>query len=142
MSSPLPKTFKMPNLVIYDGKGDPSEHLDVFRSWMDFEQVSSLARCRAFPLTLVGPAQAWHSRLEPCSIASFEQLATLFVTHFNGAKPVKKPATHLMSVRQGEDESLEAYTKRFNHEAMLVEDFTDQAAIQAILNGLRPGAFK
>ena len=52
MSAPLPKTFKMPNLVIYDGKGDPNEHLDVFRSWMDFEQVSSLARCRAFPLTL------------------------------------------------------------------------------------------
>ena len=66
----------------------------------------------------------------------------MFVTHFNGVKPVKKPAIHLMSMRQGENESLEAYTNRFNNEAMLVEDFTDQAAIQAILNGLRPGAFK
>ena len=72
MSAPLLKTFKMPNLVIYDGKGDPNEHLNVFRSWMDFEQVSSLARCRAFPLTLAGPAQAWHSKLEPRSIFSFE----------------------------------------------------------------------
>lgn len=136
MNASLPKTFKMPNLVIYDEKGDPNEHLDVFRFWMDFEQVSSLARCRTFPLTLAGPVQAWHIRLESCSISSFEQLATLFVTHLNGDKPIKKPATHLISVRQRENESLEAYTKRYNHEVMLVEDFIDHAAIQAILNGL------
>ena len=66
----------------------------------------------------------------------------LFITHFNGVKPVKKPVTNLMSVRQGENESLEAYTKRFNNEAMLVEDFTDKVAIQVILNGIRLGAFK
>ena len=140
--APLPKTFKMPNLVIYDGKGDPNNHIDIFKSWMDFEQVSELARCRAFPLTLAGPAQAWHSRIPPKSIFSFEQLAFQFVTHFNGAKPMKKPATHLMSVRQGDNEPLEDYTRRFNQEAMQVEDFTDQAAIQAILAGLRPGAFR
>ena len=37
---------------------------------------------------------------------------------------------------------MEDYTRRFNQEAMQVEDFTDQAAIQAILAGLRPGAFR
>lgn len=49
----------------------------------------------------------------------------LFITHFNRAKLVKKPVTDLMSMRQGEYKSLEAYTKRFNSEAMLVKDFTD-----------------
>lgn len=66
----------------------------------------------------------------------------MFMMHFKGAKLVKKPATYLMSMRQGKNESLEAYTRRFNNEAMLVEDFTDLAAIQTILNGLRSGAFK
>ena len=51
----LPKTFKMPNLVIYDGKGNPNNHIDIFKSWMNFEQISKLARCKAFPLTLAGP---------------------------------------------------------------------------------------
>ena len=55
---------------------------------------------------------------------------------------MKKPATHLMSVRQGDNEPLEDYARRFNQEAMQVEDFTDQAAIQAILTELRPGAFR
>ena len=142
MHAPLPKTFKMPNLVVYDGKGDPNNHIDIFKSWMDFEQVSELARCRAFPLTLAGPAQEWHSRIPPKSVFSFEQLAFQFITHFNGAKPMKKPATHLMSVRQGDNETLEDYTRRFNQEAMQVEDFTDQAAIQAMLAGLKPGAFR
>ena len=32
MIAPLPKTFKMPNLVIYDGRGHLNEHLDIFRS--------------------------------------------------------------------------------------------------------------
>ena len=109
---------------------------------MDFDQVFELARCRAFSVTLAGPAQAWHSRLPPKSVFSFEQLAFQFVTQFNGAKPVKKPATHLMSVRQGDNETLEDYTRRFNQEAMQVEDFTDQAAIQAMLAGLKPGAFR
>ena len=125
MVAPLPKTFKMPNLVIYDGKGDPNNHIDIFKSWMDFEQVSELARCRAFPLTLAGPAQAWHSRIPPKSIFSFEQLAFQFVTHFNGAKPMKKPATHLMSIKQEDNESLEEYTRRFNQETMQVKDFID-----------------
>ena len=64
MNTPLPKTFKMPNLMIYDGKGDPNKHLDVFRSWMNFEQVFSCAQCRAFPLTLVSASQAWHSQFK------------------------------------------------------------------------------
>ncbi|KAF3441101.1 hypothetical protein FNV43_RR15011 [Rhamnella rubrinervis] len=59
----LPKTFKMPNLVIYDGSNDPNDHVNIFKSWMDFEHVSKLERCRAFPLTLAGPIKGWHSRL-------------------------------------------------------------------------------
>ena len=38
-----------------------------------------------------------------------------------------------MLVRQGDNEPLENYMRRFNQEAMQVEDFTDQAAIQAML---------
>ncbi|KAF3443328.1 hypothetical protein FNV43_RR13010 [Rhamnella rubrinervis] len=142
MEAPLLKNFKMSNLVIYNGKGDSNGHLDVFRSWMNFEQNLNLPRCRAFPLTLSRPAQAWHSRLKLTSIHSFEQLAAQFVAHFKGAKLVKKLVTHLMSIRQGHDESLESYRKRLNNEVMLIVDFSEQVGIRAIFNGLRPRAFK
>lgn len=37
MDAALPQTFRMPNLVIYDGKGDSFVHVNVFKSWIDFE---------------------------------------------------------------------------------------------------------
>lgn len=43
MAAPFPQNFKMPNLVVYDGKGDPKAHVDVFNTWMDFEGVSEIA---------------------------------------------------------------------------------------------------
>lgn len=35
-----------------------------------------------------------------------------------------------------------AYVRRFNDKVMQVEDYTDQAALQAAINGLQPSAFK
>ena len=32
MAPPLPKTFKMSNLIVYEGKGDLSDHIDIFKS--------------------------------------------------------------------------------------------------------------
>lgn len=49
----------------------------------------------------------------------------MFVAHFNEVTPIKMLTTHLMSLRHGDHEFLEVYTKKFNNEAMLVEDFTD-----------------
>lgn len=45
MVAPFFDNFKMPNIASYNGKGDPATHVEVFRSWMDFERVSELARC-------------------------------------------------------------------------------------------------
>lgn len=44
--------FKMLNIASYDGKGDPTAHVEVFHSWIDFEKVLELAKCQTFPLTL------------------------------------------------------------------------------------------
>ena len=46
-----------------------------------------------------------------------------------------------MSVRQGDNELLQDYTRRFNQEAMQVEDFTNQETIQAMLTSHRPRTF-
>lgn len=77
--------FKMPNIIPYNGKGDPAAHVEVFRSWMDFERVLKQARRRAFPLTLSRLVQSWHNKLLFGSIVSFEQQARLFITHLLGA---------------------------------------------------------
>ncbi|KAF3451343.1 hypothetical protein FNV43_RR07438 [Rhamnella rubrinervis] len=80
------------------------------RSWIDFEQVSNLTRCRGAELILL--------------------------------RCQDQPRPSIAGSSKGHDESLESYTKRFNNEAMLIEDFSDQMTIQVILNGLQPGAFE
>lgn len=40
------------------------------------------------------------------------------------------------------DESLSDYVRRFNEEALMVEDYTKELTLHAILSGLRLGRFK
>ena len=35
LDAPLPKKIKMPQIKLYGGKGDPAEHIETFRSWME-----------------------------------------------------------------------------------------------------------
>lgn len=72
MVTPFSDNFKMPSITLYDGKRDLAIYVEVFCSWMDFEKVSKLTKHQAFPLTLSGLAQSWHSRLLSRSIVFFE----------------------------------------------------------------------
>lgn len=44
-----------------------------------------------------------------------------------------------MNIRQGKDETLQAYVDLFNDESLQVESRTDQVVISAFMNGLNPG---
>ncbi|MCF1423294.1 hypothetical protein, partial [Mangrovimonas futianensis] len=47
----------------FEGEGDPRDHLDAFNDLMELHQVSDLARCRCFAVTLTGDAKMWYKRL-------------------------------------------------------------------------------
>ena len=100
MEVDLPAKFKMPTMPTYDGSKDPVEHVDTFRTWMELQGVRDAIKCRAFPFTLGGPARGWYRQLKPRSISSFKDLTRFFVTQFLGGRDHKKPATHLLTIRQ------------------------------------------
>nr|XP_025679639.1 uncharacterized protein LOC112779552 [Arachis hypogaea] len=52
----LPKHFDKPTDMRHDGTQDPLEHLTAFEARMNLEGVGDEVRCRAFPVTLAGPA--------------------------------------------------------------------------------------
>ncbi|KAK3042894.1 hypothetical protein RJ639_001167 [Escallonia herrerae] len=78
----LPPNFRMPQCDLYDGTGDPGEHVYQFETNMLLLQVSDAVMCRAFPTTLRKAAHAWFKSLQPRSIHSFGQLSDLFQKHF------------------------------------------------------------
>ncbi|KAK3018401.1 hypothetical protein RJ639_003856 [Escallonia herrerae] len=78
----LPPNFWIPQCDLYDGSGDPGEHVYQFQTNMLLLQVSEAVMCRAFLTTLRKAAHAWFKSLRPRSIHSFTQLSDLFQKHF------------------------------------------------------------
>ncbi|GFY93431.1 hypothetical protein Acr_08g0018270 [Actinidia rufa] len=85
-------------LGIYEGKIDPMDHLDSYKSLMSLQGCSDEIMCKAFSATLKGPA-----------------------------RNRQKNASHLFTIHQKETESLKDFVKRFNQAILEVEDPSDKS---------------
>ena len=117
-SYPLPPKFKIPSLDSYDGTCDPFNHIATFKTTMHLQGVSDKIMCKAFPTILKGPARVWFSKIPPNSVSSFEELSKLFVNNFIGGQRHKRSSSSLLTIEQGESESLWSFIIRFNREAL------------------------
>ena len=99
-SFPLPPKFHMPQVENYDGNKDPLDHLESFKTLMHLQEVPNKIMCRAFPITLKGPARIWFSRLTPNSISTFKELSAQFNSYFIGGHRYKKSIACLMNIKQ------------------------------------------
>ncbi|GFY97532.1 hypothetical protein Acr_12g0000730 [Actinidia rufa] len=119
--------FKLPaQLGVYEGKTDPIDHLDSYKSLMSLQGCSDEVMCKAFSATLKGPARSWFRKLSPGTIDSFGDLSRLFVANFMSYRNRQKNASHLFTVHQKEIESLKDFVKRFNQAILEFEDPSDK----------------
>ena len=133
---PLPTKFRMPQVEAFDGVRDPVDHLNTYKNQMELHGYQDPVRCRDFAITLKGPALAWFNRLPPSSISSFRELSIAFMSHFIGARTYRKPSYHLLTIKQGSQESLRSYVQRFNAESLKVDIPDEKFAIIAFIAGL------
>ena len=133
---PLPAKFRMPQVEAFDGVKDPVDHLNTYKNQMELHGYQDPVRCRAFATTLKGPALAWFNRISPSSISSFRELSIAFVSHFIGAKTYRKSSYHLLTVKQGSQESLKSYVQRFNAESLKIDIPDEKFAITAFIAAL------
>ncbi|GFZ15855.1 hypothetical protein Acr_25g0002640 [Actinidia rufa] len=132
--------FKLPaQLGIYEGKTDPMDHLDLYKSLMSLQGCSDEVMYKAFSATLKGPTRSWFRKLSPGTIDSFGDLSRLFVANFMSYKNRQKNASHLFTIHQKEMKNLKDFVKRFNQAILEVEDPSDKVIIMAMMEGLRPG---
>ena len=97
---PLPAKFRIPQIEAFDGTKDPIDHLNTYKNQMELHGYQDPVRCRAFAITLKGPALCWFNRLPPLSVSSFRELSIAFVSHFIGARKYRKPGYHLLTIKQ------------------------------------------
>ena len=133
---PLPAKFRMPQIEAFDGAKDPVDHLNTYKNQIELHGYQDPVRCKAFAITLKGPALAWFNRLPPSSISSFRELSIAFVSHFIGARTYRKPSYHLLTIKQSSQESLRSYVQRFNAESLKVDIPNVKFSITAFIAGL------
>ena len=68
---------------------------------------------------------------------NFEQLSNAFLRHFIGGQRPKRPADYLLTIRQGEKETLRSYVKRFTWETLEVDEVNDKVQLTTFKAGLR-----
>ena len=134
---PFPAKFRMPQVELFDGVKDPIDHLNTYKNQIELHGYQDPVRCRAFSITLKGPALAWFNRLPSSSISSFRELSIAFVSHFIGARKYRKPSYHMLTIKHGSQESLRSYVQRFNAESLKVDIPDEKFAITAFIAGLR-----
>ena len=130
---PLPAKFRMPHIETFNGPKDPVDHLNTYKNHMKLHGYQDPIRCRAFTITLKGPALAWFNRLPLSSISSFRELSIAFVSHFIGARTYRKPSYHLLTIKQSPQENLRSYVQRFNIESLKVDILDEKFSITAFI---------
>ena len=133
---PLSLKFKMPSLDSYDGMRDPFDHIATFKITMHLQGVPDEIMCRAFPIIIKGSVQVWFSKIPPNIVSSFEELSKLFVNNFIGGQRHKRSSSSLLTIEQGENESLWSFITRFNREALTVDEMDDKLLLAAFHNGV------
>ncbi|RYR53176.1 hypothetical protein Ahy_A06g028171 [Arachis hypogaea] len=138
----IPRGFDKPTDMKYDGTKDPQEHLTAFEARMNLEGASDVVRCRAFPVTLAGPAIKWFNALPNRSITGFHDITRKFMAQFTTRITKAKHPISLLGVTQKQEESTRKYLDRFNDECLTVDGLTDSVASLCLTNGLMNEDFR
>nr|XP_023898471.1 uncharacterized protein LOC112010353 [Quercus suber] len=141
LECPVPSKFRLPQLEPFDGLKDPQDHLNTFKTTLGLQQPPDEILCHSLPTTLKGAIKEWFTKLPTSSIDSFEQLSNTFLCHFIGGQRPKRPADHLLTIRQGEKETLSSYVKRFTRETLEVDEANDKVQLTTFKAGLRSREF-
>ncbi|XP_016168133.1 uncharacterized protein LOC107610615 [Arachis ipaensis] len=120
----------------YDGTQDSQEHLTAFEARMNLEGVGDEVRCRAFPVTLAGPAIRWFNALPQGSITTFSDISHAILAQFTTRISKMKHLINLLGVTQRTGELTRKYLDRFNDECLKIDGLTDSVASLCLTNEL------
>ncbi|XP_075665001.1 uncharacterized protein LOC142634586 [Castanea sativa] len=141
LECPMPMKFHLPQLKPFDLLKDPLDHLNMFKTTLGLQQHPNAILCCSFPTTLKGATREWFTKLPTLSIDNFEQLGNSFLRHFVRGQRPRRPTDHLLTIRQGEKETLRSYAKLFTQETFKVDEAYDKVQLITFKVGLKSREF-
>nr|XP_023870615.1 uncharacterized protein LOC111983185 [Quercus suber] len=137
LECPVLTKFRLPQIKPFDGLKDLQDHLNTFKTTRGLQQPPDEILCRSFPATLKGAAREWFIKLPTSSIDNFDQLSNALLRHFIRGQHPKMPANYLLTIKQGEKETLRSYVKRFTRETLKVDEADNKVQSTTFKEGLR-----
>ncbi|CAI9112757.1 OLC1v1013247C1 [Oldenlandia corymbosa var. corymbosa] len=133
-----PQDFDFPkDFACYTRDSDPQRFLNKYVQVMRIRNASLDFMAKALPSFFDGQAR-WFGQLPEGSIDSFEDLTVKLVTRFFLSMQVTKMSIDLSSIRQGHNESLSDFHRRFTRESLQVDNFDDRFVRNGFIEGLNP----
>jgi hypothetical protein len=111
---PYPQGVRIPDFSKFLGEDGKSTHEHISQYLAHLGELADREACcvHLFSLSLIGTEFAWYATLPPNSINSWEELEQKFHEHFFLGEHELQLAD-LASVRQGPEESVNDYIRRF-----------------------------
>ncbi|GAA0139986.1 hypothetical protein LIER_35173 [Lithospermum erythrorhizon] len=132
----LPPGFKLPELELYDGTGDPVKYLDDYIAHMTITSNYPDVYAKAFPNSVTGRVRDWYMTLPLKTIDTYQQTANAFVAKFGATIQRRQDERILMDIQQGKNESLRDYHSRYNNLLLNIHMVDDKVAYMVFFKGL------
>ncbi|KAL2486592.1 Uncharacterized protein Adt_31348 [Abeliophyllum distichum] len=130
----VPMNFRMPIMDKYNGRGDPSDHINLYKTKLQGQCPA--VKCQNLHTTLISDAKWWYNKLKPRSIRSWSQLKREFINAFIGNRTMIADIAQLNDIRQKEGKTIKRYFKRFSNVINKIEIVTDEKALDTLMTGL------
>nr|CAD1842647.1 unnamed protein product [Ananas comosus var. bracteatus] len=132
----FPPGYTRPHFQMFDGTGDPREHLTHFEVACGDTITNGSLLLRQFPLSLKGAAFQWYSKLSPGSIQDWPMMKSQFKSHFVSTKR-EITLRELADLRQERDEKVEAYITRWKNTSInCSQEIRAEEAIRPCIGGI------
>nr|CAD1817824.1 unnamed protein product [Ananas comosus var. bracteatus] len=135
---PFPPGYTRPQFQMFDGTGDPREHLTHFEAACGDTVTNGSLLLRQFPLSLKVAAFQWYSKIPPGSIQDWPMMKAQFKSHFVSTKR-EITLRELADLRQERDEKVETYITRWKNTSInCSQEIRTEEAIRLCIGGMHP----
>ena len=120
----------MPTFAMFDGSSDPYDHMLNYNKAMTLNAGNDHLLCKVFPASLQGSALAWFHKLLRNLVNSFNELWTVFISHYLCSVRQKRNISSLKTIIKQEEETIRDSTKIFGQAVKQVEVYNMDTVLQ------------
>ncbi|GJR52190.1 reverse transcriptase domain-containing protein [Tanacetum coccineum] len=126
---------RMPaNVKIYDGTGDPEDHVGRFVGIGNQGEWPMPVWCRMFQQTLDGKARAWFDKLSSGSIDNWGSLQEKFLNKFKMLKACDKDPTEISKIARKANETLPYFKERWVSKSNTIPNVLELMQISSFMS--------